>query len=281
MQGMYPDAIEINLQERKQILVGILESVDEYCRKNKLKYYLYFGTLLGAVRHKGFIPWDDDVDIAMPRKDYEKFVKEFNCERKDMLRVIAIENEGTCYTPFAKVVDYRTRLREDISDSVEIGINIDVFPLDYLSNDYGRALRLDKSIAIYRKILHYLSISYIPRQWYKKMVLSMLKLIKRESVVRRIVKKAKKYSAMTDSKYVASVVTMTTGIREIMETDFFTEEVELEFENKMYKAPVKYKKVLEHLYGDTYMQLPPVEERITHHCNKAWWRVDEDCSCKK
>ena len=103
---------EINVEELKQIQLNILKFVDKFCKENNLKYYLAYGTLLGAVRHKGYIPWDDDIDIIMFREDYEKFVTTF----KDVnYKVFATEVNSKYPYPFAKVGDTRTYFEEEIS----------------------------------------------------------------------------------------------------------------------------------------------------------------------
>lgn len=120
---------EIKVEELKQIQLDILKFVDKFCKENNLKYFLAYGTLLGAVRHKGYIPWDDDIDIIMFREDYEKFVTTF----KDVnYKVFATEVNSKYPYPFAKVGDTRTYYMEEIKDVIDTGVNIDVFPLDYL-----------------------------------------------------------------------------------------------------------------------------------------------------
>ena len=122
----------INVEELKQVQLDILKFVDEYCKKNNLKYYLAYGTLLGAVRHKGYIPWDDDIDLLMFREDYEKFVTSFKDER---YKVFATEVNAKYPYPFAKVGDTTTYFEEEIKDVMDTGVNIDIFPLDYLPED--------------------------------------------------------------------------------------------------------------------------------------------------
>ena len=120
--------------ELKKIELNILKDVHDYCVGNNLKYYLWYGTLLGAVRHHGFIPWDDDVDIAMPRKDYDYFIKHYISEKYN---VEACETVSTYQMPFAKVYDINTIKKEPIyyKKGVTRGVDIDIFPLDEISNE--------------------------------------------------------------------------------------------------------------------------------------------------
>ena len=123
----------LTLTEIKQVELGILDYIVDICNKYNLIYYLSYGTLIGAIRHKGFIPWDDDIDISMPRDDYEKFLKitssgQINSKYKCLVPLV----DGYYYE-FAKVIDTST-IVEDVSvQSTENGVWVDIFPLDGLN----------------------------------------------------------------------------------------------------------------------------------------------------
>ena len=124
------------LEELHQIELDMLKEIDRICRRENIQYYLAGGTLLGAVRHKGFIPWDDDIDIAMARDEYERFLKVMKKERHPYLKIFAMEFDKEYQYTFAKVVDTRTRLIEEIGkDLPDMGVFIDIFPIDGLGND--------------------------------------------------------------------------------------------------------------------------------------------------
>lgn len=127
---------ELTVEEHKKIALDILIEIAKFCDENKISYYLAYGTLVGAVRHKGFIPWDDDIDIQMPRNDYEKFVRRFNAGHKH-LQVVSPTDNAAKHT-FAKVIDTRTVKVENginYKDNEYLGIDVDVFPLDGQPDD--------------------------------------------------------------------------------------------------------------------------------------------------
>ena len=118
---------QIDIEELKKIQLDILIAVDDFCSKNNIKYFLSFGTLLGTIRHRGYIPWDDDIDIIMLRDDYNRFLETFN---HSYYKVNSIQNNPTYFLAFAKVTDERTVMQEEIVYPTEYGVYIDVFVVD-------------------------------------------------------------------------------------------------------------------------------------------------------
>ena len=126
----------INTEELKKIQVEILDYVDKFCEERNIKYSLYAGTLIGAVRHKGFIPWDDDIDIMMLRSDYERFLKELHEEKDSRYKILDFRYDHSYHYAFAKVIDSKTQLREEVIDPYDgLGIYIDIFPIDVLPDN--------------------------------------------------------------------------------------------------------------------------------------------------
>ena len=119
-----------DIQELRGVQLGILDDIHAFCVDNGIRYFLACGTLIGAVRHKGYIPWDDDIDLYMPRDDYERFINEFKSVSGNC-RVLDPKKEKHYYYTYAKVVDKRTLLVEPEADGYRIGVYVDVFPVDY------------------------------------------------------------------------------------------------------------------------------------------------------
>ena len=134
---------ELTIEELKQYQLGILKVVAEYCEGNEIKYWLDCGTLLGAVRHKGYIPWDDDIDIGMLREDYDKFIYSFNSSN-ERYKVYSIENNPDFYFPHAKVLDTDTVLYEPDENGLKLNINIDIFIYDNAPDDERLTKRMFK-----------------------------------------------------------------------------------------------------------------------------------------
>ena len=131
-------------EEYKQIVLDILLRIDHLCKHNNLRYMISYGTLLGAVRHQGFIPWDDDIDIVMPRKDYDLLCKVVNKSDCNLRFLCPETSEDTIY-PYGKICDIRTKLKESNFIEVEgYGAYVDVFPLDYLPDSDKEEMKLYK-----------------------------------------------------------------------------------------------------------------------------------------
>ena len=273
---MRTDLKSVSSSEQKTIMLDILDEVDKFCSQNNINYYLTYGTLLGAVRHKGFIPWDDDIDIVMSRGDYEKFCRSFNNGRTDSLRLMSIDNTDGYYLLSAKVCDTRTLLIEKVQNPVELGVYIDIFVNDYLSDDLKAAKDLVHSN---QRLFNLTKASIISdregRAMYKQILLRFLRAVTKkidvQKVLKRIEKQSRKYEEMTSSKYCGSITSLYYGEKEIMETKWWGKGEKLSFEGREFNVPSDYHSVLKTFYGD-YMKLPPVEQRVTHHAYDVYWR---------
>ena len=139
---------QLTISEIQQIEYELLIQFDEYCHKNRITYFLSNGTLLGAIKYKGFIPWDEDIDVLVPREDYNRLINSF--KDNEQLRLFSYERNKNYRFPFAKLCDIHT-IKEEYSyeNSVNLGLNIDIFPLDYWKNDLMEAKKESKIINRY------------------------------------------------------------------------------------------------------------------------------------
>lgn len=263
--------IELTIEELRKCQLGILDEVDKFCNSNSIKYSLAYGTLLGAVRHKGYIPWDDDIDIMMLRKDYDNFISNF--KSKQYVLINSDNNPNYCH-PFAKVYDKRTIIIENINQDIELGVNIDIFPIDNFPNSFkqSKIFLLKKAILNYIHTLKNTKISSnrsIPKNIVLFLSQILLFPLPLNYIAKRIINFSKRYNN-TETGYKGIIVVIDTNINERMSSDTFSETVKLVFENNFYPAFKDYNTILRSWYGD-YMKLPPLNKQITHHDFKAYW----------
>lgn len=140
-----------DIAELRKVQTGILDDIHRFCTANGIMYFLSCGTLIGAVRHKGYIPWDDDLDLYMPRKDYDRFVKLYT-DAGGRYRVLDPKKEKNYFYTFAKVVDTRTLLVETETEGYQIGVYVDIFPVDYVSDNEAERQRIFKRKRLLYKI---------------------------------------------------------------------------------------------------------------------------------
>ena len=264
----------IDIEEQKEIMLSMMDNIDSFCRNNGIKYFLYGGSLIGAVRHGGYIPWDDDIDICMLRDDYDRFLSSYN-DSKGRYLLIHPGNNKNYYLPTAKVYDDYTILDEKIPGGMKIGIYIDIFPLDYSYDDYDMACRYGNKIGFFRKIIRIKNVPILQnRRFYKNAILYALKLlvsfIPKRYAIDRVCMLSSAFRGKK-SKYVGQFTQMTYESKEIYETDWFNEAIDHDFEGREYCIPVLYDDVLKKEFGD-YMTLPPKEKQIPHHGNNTWWK---------
>ena len=252
------------IQEKE---LEILLEVDRFCKDKGLRYYLAGGTLLGAIRHQGFIPWDDDIDICMPRPDFEDFIRTFKA-RRSYYHLESNLNKKF-YIPFAKIFNLNTKVNMKLSHSETSGhLWIDVLPVDGLPANMEEVKKIYGKCDRYRRIL---SISEANveeskttfKKWAKILFLQpVIKLYGIEKVVQKLDQIGRRLP-YESSSYVGIVTWGLYGAGERMLKSEFEKATEVEFEGYKFPAFSCWDSYLHGLYGD-YMQLPPAEKRQTH-----------------
>ena len=261
---------EIQLEELK-----ILEEVADFIEKHNLKYTLNGGTLLGAIRHKGFIPWDDDIDISMPRPDYEKFIQLFLEENKNENLILCCPENKKLAIPFCKIKNKRIAVEDDGSKAMkEQGyLWIDIFPVDGLPKDEKECQKIYKKKKFYNNFMYvHNNKSYFKKKedFFKDIVKLICKPISLFYSADTVTKLAKKIDY--DRATYAGKIVSGYGLKERMLKKEFEEYVDVDFEGKKFKAIKNYDKYLKQCFKN-YMQLPPESKRATHHLT-AWKVVD-------
>lgn len=260
----------ISFEEMKKIEINILERVDKVCRANGLKYSLTGGSLIGAIRHKGFIPWDDDIDIMLPRPDYEKLEKIMLKKPIEGLKYMSYNTQGDYYYPYAKVVSTETTLKEyKLPEIKDYGVFIDIFPIDGTYKNPIRRYILAKKLGI---LGHLLRMSFyeeqISRKKIKKYIKNIISIFAKkvgfENWINKIDKVMRKID-YTESEYVSGLYgDMTIKKRKAYTKDMFEDLCEANFENIKVLIIKRYDECLTDLYGE-YMKFPPSEKQVSNH----------------
>ena len=258
---------ELQIKEIKDIQNDILKVFASFCEANGISYYLAYGTLIGAIRHQGYIPWDDDIDVIMSRPDYDRFIGSFKDER---YKVFCPEHDRTCPFTYGKLYDSLTSIKESTSRKYEIGLNIDIFILDGLPSDECKSAKHVKKSSFWINILEIKKIAFNPqRKFIKNVELFLLKagtaIFPYTWVRNKIIAINKEYSYY-ESNYCADLC-YSGALR--LNKSVFGSGASGTFEGREYAIPCGCDTWLREYYGD-YMQLPPEEKRITHHSYKAY-----------
>ena len=259
----------ITAEELKRLQLEILENVHNYCQTNRLTYFLACGSLIGAIRHGGYIPWDDDIDIYMPRKDYDIFIRNYS---NINYKIRSIEVDKDYNLLFAKVENIQTLLLENYDYWPNIGVNIDIFPIDGVPNNLSDRKSLFRKL-VKLKNKRNLKVMRLRngRKWYKNLFLKLSKLF----ILRTPRKLAEMYWSLVDkndqtTEYVSETMSRF-GIKACFPRTYIQSTTDIKFENLNVKTMSNYDKYLKIMYGD-YMELPPISQRTTHHTINAFWK---------
>lgn len=264
---------QLNVEELKHTQLEILTYVADFCEQNGITYWIDSGTLLGAIRHGGYIPWDDDIDVGMLREDYDKFCECFN-KGSGKYRVFCLENTPDFYLSHAKVCDTTTVLYEPDENGLKLSVNIDIFVYDNAPEDDNDVRIMydtrDKYRRIYEMQNYKMSASSNVVKNVLKLARSVIYRACCPNAIQKMVDNSKKHSKAESTR----VGNFTAYTRMTCHKRVFDSFVDVGFEGRMYKAPVGYDEWLRSFYGN-YMELPPVEKQVSHHSFKAFASDDE------
>lgn len=265
----------IDTEEFKKISLDVLCAVHEFCQEHNIKYSLACGTLIGAIRHKGYIPWDDDIDIYMIREDYNRFMKLFPELYQEKYALSSFERSTPYWNyPFAKVHDVRTILVEEKKYPIpNMGVGIDVFPIDNAPDKEKEWIKYEKIRKFLRNIYTIKELKWRKERALSKNLFVMLCTIFLLPVsyirLARILDKYSQKFNNSETNYYAENC-MGRPNNRFLKTDFQSC-MEMPFENRMLMVMKGYDDYLRKFYGD-YMKLPPIEQQRSHYRNTVYWK---------
>ena len=266
---------QLSHREIQLYLLEILKSVDAFCVNEGIRYSMAYGTLLGAVRHKGFIPWDDDIDLLMPRPDYERFVSSFGKEPGSRYHCLCHKTgvKGDRFIHFfSKVEDVKTKSIQGKGAEYDFGLNIDVFPMDGISGESSEIEKILKKTRYYRRLLfwNYVRLDYkgtsLPRRIAKIFAVAYARSVGARKCKEKILKLAAE-TPYESAEFVLDVVAdehrlMHVHGKAIPKAEY-EKSTKVCFEGHSFDAMQDYDAYLKFYYGD-YMTLPPADKQVGH-----------------
>ena len=273
---------ELTLREIQLKSLEILQAVHDFCIANGIKYSLAYGTLIGAFRHKGFIPWDDDIDIIMPRPDYEVFCKSF---KSDGLG-ISSEYDNDSLMNFCKVYDIKDTIGKEMAPFTKkkgTGVTIDVFPIDSVPDSFEEFSAIVQGLyPLWRKQIRYryskAPVADIFNTFPTKDICILL-AIKLSGCanffinkINRTLRERVKGLSWGATGHWSQLVILDDGTRNFQDNADFAETIDVQFEDRTFKCLNGYHEFMTKIYGN-YMELPPVEEQRPKHIrSKYYWK---------
>lgn len=274
---------ELTVKEIQEISLVILKAIHIFCKDNGIAYSVIGGTLLGTIRHKGFIPWDDDIDIMMPRPDYERFCEQYQSVR---YKLLSFHNDKSCMIAYARVCDMTdTIVMDEAWTSKPVGVWIDVFPFDGADDDYEKVKSKYSSLKkIWSSLFYNRALEGGVKESNSQKLNIAIRLMSffhvgwiNQAIARRKVKsidaQAKNIS-FGAAKHVSQFAFLEPGYKEYFTYEAFKSTIELPFEDMMVCAIEGYNEYLSKFYGN-YMELPPVEKSVPKQDYlRFYWRDD-------
>lgn len=269
---------ELTIKETQEISLEILRIITNICEEQRFRYSLVYGTLIGAVRHSGYIPWDDDVDIMMPRPDYDELLVYIKKHIQEYPNLKIFNREECSEYPYmiTRISDDRYEIDVTNEKQFGMGVFIDIYPYDGLGNTKDEALRyglkgdrlsslcyqatrekfaIENTTSTFRRIIKF------PVYLYAK--------FRGKDYFQNKLEKLARVKDYDKSEYVGCVTWLSGGEKDIFPREWFDEYIMMKFDKYEFRVPKEYDNVLRHVYGD-YMRLPPEKDRIGHHFYKVY-----------
>ena len=253
---------QLNEEEIKTLELGVMDYIHNLCERENVNYSLAYGTLLGAVRHKGYIPWDDDVDISLKREEYNKLYQAVLRDNDPIYKVVSWENDSRYPYPFYRVYDARTVYENNyIENDIDLGICVDVFPFDYYADVNKEMVKLDT----YRRLSVYTLYGiHSKNAGLKNIVRYLLVLVFRLTRVKTWNKKMNLLSMQANDNDSIDYLMENKRTSTKFEKTLLDKVMDSPFEDRTYKIPEASHQILSAIYGDDFMEIPPVEKRVEH-----------------
>ena len=265
---------EISREESRKIMLSILKDIAQFCDTNDIKYFLSSGTLIGAIRHQGYIPWDDDIDIEMPRPDYDRFIELYKANGN---YAICTPSEPGSFFVYTKVYDKRTLKIEsgiDYTRFKPLGIDVDIFPIDGQPPAHQNVLfrkQVDRRVTYFSFFTSCICAAE-NKKFKSRIKIFVSRLIGKAFFYNLYAKSARSYDF--NSYSMVGFISPYSKYLNRHRKEVFQDRVKVPFEDGEYWAPIGYDEYLQNLYGD-YMQLPPLEQQQTHHRNNIFWKDEK------
>lgn len=257
------------LDTLKEIELDMMKLIHQFCEEKGIRYYIAYGTLLGTIRHNGFIPWDDDIDVHVPRLDYIRFEKEFPEWGNKHGLYLASPHSEEYFLPrdMMKVCDSRTELIEtSYKRTNRIGVFVDIWPLDNVPDSDFIAKTWIANTWIKRQMVLASDVVPSTQKGIKALAAQIIGKFDTKKLMASYEKSSSRYKNKSTQRYITFQAT-----KMLFEQKWFEKRDLHIFEDSAFYIPHNYHEILTVRYGD-YMKLPPEEQRTPHHVQNVWWK---------
>lgn len=268
---------QLTMEESRKILINMLDALSDYCDQNQIRYTLSGGTLLGAIRHKGFIPWDDDIDINMPRPDIERLylISNGKIGKYSLIKPGEDRFTGSFYRLYDDTTVMENALGMKNNQPIYNPVFVDIFPVEGLPDSHIARWMYYETASFLRKTMRVAQRENIAAKNKRQLLLNYIGYYPAHFLgYDRLAKWFQSYIQHYDfetSRYVGVMSASKYKLQEVIDREGYTSIVDVVFEGKKYHGPSNYDQYLSQLYGN-YMEMPPADQQKTHHTFKVYWR---------